>query len=75
MSSSRSIKIAKWFLAISIIGSLALILNVHQQQIIDRQRLHEGVLRDQERQRYKQMLRDLSNNNNKSSSSPPPSAN
>ncbi|OTF83955.1 hypothetical protein BLA29_015206, partial [Euroglyphus maynei] len=62
-SSTRSKTIAKWFLAISIIGSIALILNVHQQQIADRQRLHEGVVRDQERQRYKQMLRDLSSMN------------
>ncbi|KAH9413348.1 protein PET117 homolog, mitochondrial [Dermatophagoides pteronyssinus] len=61
--------LAKWFLAISIIGSIALIWNVHQQQILDRQRLHDGVIRDQERQRYKQMLRDLSSTNR----SPPPS--
>lgn len=61
--------LAKWFLAISIIGSIALIWNVHQQQISDRQRLHDGVIRDQERQRYKQMLRDLSSTNR----SPPPS--
>lgn len=53
----------KMILSLSIVGSLALIYNVHTQQVLDRQRLHEGVLRDQERQRYKEMLRDISNSN------------
>lgn len=56
--------LTKMILSFSIVGSLALIYNVHIQQVLDRQRLHEGVLRDQERQRYKEMLRDVSNPNN-----------
>ena len=52
---------AKVILAVSVIGSLGLIYNVHLQQELDRARLHEGVIRDQERQRYKQMLREMTN--------------
>lgn len=42
-------------LAVAVSGSFYLIYHVHRQQELDRARLHEGVIRDQERQRYKLM--------------------
>ena len=52
-------------LVASLIGTATLIVYVHDLQEKERVRLHEGVLRDQERQRYKAMLTDGDSINNK----------
>ncbi len=46
--------LSKAILVCSVLGSTALIYHVHTSQEEERARLHEGVIRDQERQRFKE---------------------
>lgn len=39
-----------------VVASIGIILGVHYQQKLEKQRMHEGVLRDKERVRAKKLL-------------------
>ena len=52
--------LTKLILGSSVVGTVTLIYYVHRSQEEERARLHEGVVRDLERQRYKaQKYNDL----------------
>jgi protein PET117 len=42
----------------ALIGAIGVIVSVHYQQKYDKARMHEGVLRDKERQRQKLRLKE-----------------
>lgn len=48
--------LSRSLLLVSIFSSVGLIYYVHNIQVKEQMRLHEGVIRDQERQRFKSML-------------------
>ena len=50
---SKMSNLSNLILGRSVIETAALIYHVHVSQEDERMRLHEGVIRDQERQRYK----------------------
>jgi len=44
---------SKVTLAVTVTASLGVVYGVHNQQVEDRARLHEGIVRDEERQQRK----------------------
>ena len=44
-------------LSLAVVGSFSLIYYVHKEQESERERLHDGVVRDLERQKYKMMMK------------------
>ena len=49
-------------LAASVVVSIGAIYYVHNQQEVEQKRMHLGVIKDIERQKYKQSLKEITNN-------------
>ena len=49
-------------LAASVVVSIGVIYYVHNQQEVEKQRMHLGVIKDIERQKFKQSLKQIQNN-------------
>ena len=49
---------SKVTLGATVVGTLAIVWTVHKSQVEDRARLHEGIIRDEERQAKKKENRE-----------------
>ena len=49
-------------LAASVVVSVGAIYYVHNQQEVEKQRMHLGVIKDIERQKFKQTLKEIQEN-------------